>query len=414
MTTRLKNIMQTVCIVLILMLVPGTARPQEQKEPSAPQPAAATQGNAPASTGDAAAAARVPAAEEPAPPYIIKQGDTLWDIANTFFKDPFLWPFLWKANPAITNPDLIFTGNKLIIPVLAPIERALQAEAAPKEPSGEKQEPAKTAAAVVEEPVPSREGLAGAAVTSPKPLQPIPAGTVEEMPTGGGIFMPEEQIYPIADKYAILSAGFVSTDETGDTIAGAQEKGRSLLGYDDVVYVSMRDAENIKIGDKYLIFTPLNKVKDPKTGKYVGRLIKGLGILKITAKHPAATVLTARITISFDTIGIGNLLTPYQEPTPIYQSAQKKAKNLSGYILEVTDKRTISSQSDVVYLDLGKADGVEPGDHFSVYMEPSKKGFPRIMIGDVQVLLVKEHTATAVVKTSYGPIDNGSAVDFKP
>jgi LysM repeat protein len=419
MTTRLKNIMQTVCIVLILMLVPGTARPQEQKEPSAPQPAAATQGNAPASTGDAAAAARVPAAEEPAHPYIIKQGDTLWDIANTFFKDPFLWPFLWKANPAITNPDLIFAGNKLIIPVLAPIERALQAEAPPKEPSGEKQEPAKTAAAVVEEPVvskeTSREGLAGASVTSPKPLQPIPAGTEEEKLTGGSTFiMPEEQIFPIVDKYAMLSAGFVSADETKDTITGTQEKGKTLLGYDDVVYVSMRDAENIKVGDKYLIFNPLNKVKHPKTGKYFGRLIKGLGILQITAKDPAANVLTARITISFDEIEKGSMVTPYQEPTPIYQSAQKKAKNLSGYILEVTDRRTINSQSDVVYLDLGKVDGVEPGDHFSVYEEPSKKGFPRKVIGDVQVLLVKEHTATAVVKTSTEPISKGSAVDFKP
>jgi hypothetical protein len=411
MTTRLKNIMQTVCIVLILMLVPGTARPQEQKETSAPQPAPATQGNAPASsTGDAAAAAPVPAAEEPAHPYIIKQGDTLWDIANTFFKDPFLWPFLWKANPSITNPDLIFAGNKLIIPVLAPIERALQAEA-PKEPSGEKQEPAKTAAAVVEEPSPSPEGLAA----SPKTLQPIPAGPVEEKPTGGStLIMPEEEIFPIVDKYAMLSAGFVSADETGDTIAGTAEKGKTLLGYDDVVYVSMRDAENIKVGDKYLIFAPLNKVKHPKTGKYLGRLIKGFGILQITAKDPAATVLTARITLSFDEIGIGNMLTPYQEPTPIYQSAQKKAKNISGYLIEVTDRRTINSQSDVVYLDLGKADGVEPGDHFSVYLEPSKKGFPRKVIGDVQVLLVKEHTATAVVKTSTEPIAKGSAVDFKP
>jgi hypothetical protein len=414
MTTRLKNIMLTVCIVLILMLVPGTARPQEQKEPSAPQPAAVSQGTATAAPGEAAAAAQVPAAEEPAP-YIIKQGDTLWDISNTFFKDPFLWPFLWKANPAITNPDLIYAGNKLIIPGLAPIERALQAEAAPKEPSAEKPESAQTPAASVEEPVPSKETGREDLAAVQKTPQPVPAGTIEEKLTGGSTFiMPEEQIFPIIDKYAMLSAGFVSADETGDTIVGTQVTGKSLLGYDDVVYVSMRDAENIKVGDKYLIFSPLNKVKHPKTGKPVGRLIKGLGILQITAKDPAATVLTARITISFDTIGIGNMLTPYQEPVPIYQSAQKKSKNLSGYIIEVTDRRTINSQSDVVYLDLGKADGVEPGDHFSVYAEPSKKGFPRVVIGDVQVLLVKDHTATAVLKTSIGPVGKGSAVDFRP
>ncbi len=36
MTTRLKNLMQTVCIALILMLFPSTARLQEQKEPAPP------------------------------------------------------------------------------------------------------------------------------------------------------------------------------------------------------------------------------------------------------------------------------------------------------------------------------------------------------------------------------------------
>jgi hypothetical protein len=41
-------------------------------------------------------------------------------------KDPFLWPFIWKANPYIANPDLIYPGNNLAIPSLAPIERALQ------------------------------------------------------------------------------------------------------------------------------------------------------------------------------------------------------------------------------------------------------------------------------------------------
>jgi hypothetical protein len=175
----------------------------------------------------------------------------------------------------------------------------------------------------------------------------------------------------------------------------------------------MRDADSVKIGDKFLIFTSLHKVKHPKTNRDFGTLIKGLGLLQIIAKDPAAKVLTARITLSFDAIQKGNMLTPYQEPVPVYNSSQKKAKDISGYILEVTDRRTINAQADVVYLDKGNADGVEPGDSFLVYEEPEQKGFPKKMIGEAQVLLLKEHTSTAVVKKSTQPMGKGNAVDFK-
>ena len=443
MTTWIKYIMLSLCIVLIPILFSCTSHLQQQKEEPMTPPAAAPQAEAPVPAADTAAVETAPATPESAPaapaapaasetaevetapapeqlhPYIIKKGDTLWDISNTFLKDPFLWPFIWKANPSITNPDLIFAGNKMGIPSLSPIERALQAEAAPKEPVIEKQEPAKDAAAAVEEPVPpretgQREGLAGAHVSSPKPIQPVPAGTGEEMPAGGSsLIMPDEQIYPIIDKYTMLSAGFVNEEETGDSITGSQEKGKAIFGYDDIVYVSMRGAENIKIGDKYIIFIPLHKVKHPKTGKYFGRLTKGLGILQITAKDPAANVLTARITLSFDAIEKGAMLTPYQEPVPIYNSSEKKAKDVLGYILEVTDKRSINAQSDVVYLDKGNADGVEPGDRFIVYEKPDKRGFPRKVLGEVQVLIVKEHTSTAVVQKSTEAIGKGNAVEFK-
>lgn len=49
--------------------------------------------------------------------YIIKKGDTLWDLAFQFLGDPFNWPELWHANEYIKNPNLIYPGNSLIIPV---------------------------------------------------------------------------------------------------------------------------------------------------------------------------------------------------------------------------------------------------------------------------------------------------------
>ena len=48
--------------------------------------------------------------------YLVKEGDTLWDISTSVMKDPFLWPRLWKDNKYIINPDLIYPGNVIILP----------------------------------------------------------------------------------------------------------------------------------------------------------------------------------------------------------------------------------------------------------------------------------------------------------
>ena len=418
MTNRTIALIQAVSISLLLAVVPGTAVPQEQKEPAvqqqSEQPTEQTSGspNAPVEENakSQAAAEKIQEAPTAAPPkeeiseYTIKQGDTLWDISNVFFKDPFLWPFLWKANPYIANPDLIYPGNKLMIPSLAPIERAMEA---PKEQLAEKQAPVEAAPA---EPKPLG-GIASARATRPKPVQPSPEE--EAVAEGSKLILPEEGPRPIIDKYSMLSAGFVNNAESTDSIVSGEEHEKTTLGYDDVVYVKFGSPENVNIGDKFLIYTPLERVKHPVTGEHFGRLIRGLGILQIKAKDPAANVLTARITLSFSEIPVGSLLTPYQEPMLVYQPAEKRSKDITGYIIEVTDLRTINGQMDVVYLDKGRADGVDAGDRFLVYRDPAKSGFPRRVIGEVQVFLVKDRTSTAVVQKSAVFLERGNAVNYE-
>src|SRR4030065_1490992 len=49
--------------------------------------------------------------------YVIKKGDSLWDISNSKLQDSFLWPKLWKENSQIKNPDRIYPGDKIRIPL---------------------------------------------------------------------------------------------------------------------------------------------------------------------------------------------------------------------------------------------------------------------------------------------------------
>ena len=92
-----------------------------------------------------------PAADRDEPAiYVIKQGDSLWGLSERFIKDPNYWPDMWSKNSQITNPHLIYPGQKVrIFPdrlELVPREESIRKDAAPGPLSAPARQLAETAA----------------------------------------------------------------------------------------------------------------------------------------------------------------------------------------------------------------------------------------------------------------------------
>jgi LysM repeat protein len=47
--------------------------------------------------------------------YQVQADDTLWSIAERFLRAPWQWPQVWKGNPELSDPNLIYPGDTVVL-----------------------------------------------------------------------------------------------------------------------------------------------------------------------------------------------------------------------------------------------------------------------------------------------------------
>lgn len=301
------------------------------------------------------------AADDEAQVYTIKKGDTLWGISQRFLSDPYYWPNLWANNPFVGNPHLIYPGQKIAI-----IDGRIQILPA------EAEVPAPKAAVQPQAPAPE-----------PPAPEPVPAVMINAL---GG------------------ATGFINTEDlkTAGTLVDTVDN-RILMAAGDKVFVKMADMDEVRKGAVYTVIDPGTEVFHPTSGELAGYQIMELGTLEVIDTNP--TVATAVITYASREVVRGARLIPLRQP--VKEVALKKAaRELNGVLLTANDDKIALGQHDVIYVDLGSADGLEAGNmlYISRPRQATELGLqqedirlPDVLLGSAVVLDTRPHTASALV-----------------
>ena len=287
--------------------------------------------------------------------YKVKKGDTLWDISSKELQDPFLWPKIWKTNPEIANPDRIYPGQSITIPLYL-----IQKET--------KEEP-------IQEP---------AAEKAPEPVKEVAEAKPE----------PVKITPPLVDRVVYMTSGFLGNIVSFAGTIDGHFSGRTLYGDNDVVYVKL--AGDAKPGDRFYIYSSLKEVKHPVTGVKMGYVIEPVGILEITKLEQGQ--ILGQIVQSFSDIHAGYLLNPYVEMEPPVIEQPFRRPDIEGYVVAARKIRVWSVTSDIVYIDRGSSDGLKPGDLIGTMSPSGLYNRPyNVPNGLLQVISTQEKTATALV-----------------
>ncbi|MBA0447280.1 LysM peptidoglycan-binding domain-containing protein [Stenotrophomonas maltophilia] len=273
--------------------------------------------------------------------YVVRKGDTLWDIAARFLQKPWLWPEIWQANPQIANPHLIYPGDVLS---LAYLDRVTVA---------------------------SRPG--------PRQEAPIDA-------------IPLAQVEPFLKQLSVVD----SIDHL-PYVAGLEEE-RLRVTSGSAVYVRLADAQ---LGQRWAVVRPTVRYAQPKPTEDLtanGDVTPGSGNLWRAYNAPnhrrgvlgyeLAQVATGTIThvaggkVEASTLVLdkneggrevraGDRLVPVEaKPYDLQFVPHVPAAGVEGVdvrVLAVADMFTTAGPRDVIAISAGRAQGVDNGTVFSLW-----------------------------------------------
>ncbi len=298
--------------------------------------------------------------------YLVQEGDTLWDLSEVFFGEPWFWPTLWSYNPQVTNPHWIYPGDLLQMQV------------------------------------------------------PRTRGTTSTIVWSESRYSEDKVDLEIFSRYV----GYLpdrAFKESG-RIAYARESHRTLGEYDEVYIEFAQDVE-VKRGERFTIYRNEGPITHPlDADRIVGYKIRHLGIARVLDADQH--YVKALILKSYEEIYRDDLITSLF-PHSWDVAPRTNEVELVGTLVDHHQPVTFSGQFDYGYIDKGRIDGVERGNRFVVerrgdglwYDEPPDEvdldKFPWEFTGEVMVVEAFEETSLVIVTRAIKELIRGDRLHMK-
>ena len=322
--------------------------------------------------------------------HVIVPGDTLWELADTYLHNSFLWPQLWDANRYIENPHIIYPGDALKIPELEVLRN-------------------------VSEDLESRQKTPNTDALQDNPTQQISIAESTEPTPSRNTKATIPPLVPAYEEDAINCAGYYLTapENEGFRIIGSEEGDTKVnLAINDIVFLNQGSDDGLSPGKEFFI-----QRREPIDWDHSGEMVTRSGVLVVLATQP--TTALAQIVTSCAATLVGDYLMPFDQiPVPLVPVGQTAARltaqtgQMAGKIIASLQKITTLGTGYLVSIDIGETDGVIPGNVFTVFRHVYPNT-PRKILGEIAVLTVQPSNATARIMESYDYMVVGDSVELK-
>jgi hypothetical protein len=261
----------------------------------------------------------------------VVKGDTLWDISGRFLAHPWCWPQVWGLNRnQIRDPHWIYPGQVIVFDRTA---RRLRLG-----DTGSAGSASGTLPEIRLSPQTRIEALGPQAIAS------IPAGAIEP-------FLTE----PLIVEQEVLASGprVVATAE-----------GHISAGLGDKIFVR----GDLKEHTSFQVFRPARPLKDPVTNDILGYESAYLGVVRLDRRARAENEAHRFVVASSrEEIGPGAHLLPVPKRLATNYVPHAPATAIEGRIVSVYGGLTQAGRNNVVVINRGAGDGIDPGTVLHLY-----------------------------------------------
>lgn len=314
--------------------------------------------------------------------HVVRKGDTLWDLARFYLNDPFRWPMIYEANrKVVENPHWIYPLEHLVI-VIPQIKRDTLLGV----PYGD---PVVVAATDAVGLAPNRSRF----YTAPAaPREPTVLTTEQQR---DAIVRPAEWLAApwLADTARMGINGHVVASVDPRT---EDDKLAQTFHPRDELYVSARG----NVGDRLLAIRLSRDVEG------FGWVIEPMAVLRIDTV--GAQTSRAMVMQQFSDLKVGDLVMPLPAIPQIATVEPRRVNGgATGRIVDFLHHQEIYGTTDIVFIDLGAARGMQIGDEVVAYLpqrtaeKDERYTLPEEGIAVMRIIKLTNNTATARVTRMY-------------